>query len=282
MERSYQYDIVVVGGGTAGVAAAVGAAKAGAKTLLVERNAYLGGEAANSGVNCFCGFYTCGSDPVRVVKGIGQLVLDEMRALGPTIAEEISASGNRDIIFQPEYLKCALDNLLEKEHVDYFLHTVLIGAETVENTIRTIQCADDEGLFTVSAKAFVDATGDANLSRLAGAKLIWGNDGGHPQAATLTFRLSGVAADVDLSPAAVERAVVRAKAEGIRNLTREKGFILRMENSGIVHVLLPSIIPEGLSAEEMTRMERRRESRCSDIFRHCEPICREWSTVSWR
>ena len=82
----------------------------------------------------------------------------------------------------------------------------------------------------------VDATGDANLSRLAGAKLIWGNDGGHPQAATLTFRLSGVAADVDLSPAAVERAVVRAKAEGIRNLTREKGFILRMENSGIVHV----------------------------------------------
>ena len=41
MERSYQYDIVVVGGGTAGVAAAVGAAKAGAKTLLVERNAYL-------------------------------------------------------------------------------------------------------------------------------------------------------------------------------------------------------------------------------------------------
>lgn len=63
MERSYQYDIVIVGGGTAGVAAAVGAAKAGAKTLLVERNAYLGGEATNSGVNCFCGFYTCGSDP---------------------------------------------------------------------------------------------------------------------------------------------------------------------------------------------------------------------------
>lgn len=50
MERSYQYDIVIVGGGTAGVAAAVGAAKAGAKTLLVERNAYLGGEATNSGL----------------------------------------------------------------------------------------------------------------------------------------------------------------------------------------------------------------------------------------
>lgn len=256
MNRSYQYDVVVVGGGTAGVAAAVGAAKVGARTLLVERNAYLGGEATNSGVNCFCGFYTCGPGPVRVVRGVGELVLDELRELGPTVDEVTSASGNRDIIFQPEYLKCALDNLLEKEYVDYFLHTVVIGAETASGKIQSIQCADDEGIFTVSAKAFVDASGDANLCRLSGAKLIWGNDGGHPQAATLTFRLSGVPADVDLSPAAVERAVVKAKAAGIRNLTREKGFILRMEKSGIAHVLLPSIIPEGLSAAEMTRMER--------------------------
>ena len=82
MERSYQYDIVVVGGGTAGVAAAVGAAKAGAKTLLVERNGLSRRRGGELRVNCFCGFYTCGSDPVRVVKGIGQLVLDEMRALG--------------------------------------------------------------------------------------------------------------------------------------------------------------------------------------------------------
>ena len=51
MERLQQYDVVVVGGGTAGVSAAVGAAKTGAKTLLIERNAYLGGEATNSGVS---------------------------------------------------------------------------------------------------------------------------------------------------------------------------------------------------------------------------------------
>ena len=53
MERLYQYDVVVVGGGTAGVSAAVGAAKTGAKTLLIERNAYLGGEATHSGVSAF-------------------------------------------------------------------------------------------------------------------------------------------------------------------------------------------------------------------------------------
>ena len=67
MKRVYMYDVVVTGGGTAGVAAAVGASKAGAKTLLIERNPYLGGEATHSGVSAFCGFYSCGADPVRVV-----------------------------------------------------------------------------------------------------------------------------------------------------------------------------------------------------------------------
>ena len=103
-------------------APAVGAAKTGAKTLLIERNAYLGGEATNSGVSAFCGFYTCGENPVRVVEGVGRLVLNEMEALGPTVDYVISATGNRNINFQPEYLKCAMDNLLEKERVDYLLH----------------------------------------------------------------------------------------------------------------------------------------------------------------
>ena len=256
MERLQQYDVVVVGGGTAGVSAAVGAAKTGAKTLLIERNAYLGGEATNSGVSAFCGFYTCGENPVRVVEGVGRLVLNEMEALGPTVDYVISATGNRNINFQPEYLKCAMDNLLEKERVDYLLHTSVIGADTENGTITAIHCVDDEGTFTVAAKAFVDASGDANLARLAGAHLVWGGDDGCPQAATMPFRLSGVDTSCDMSPAAVERAVVKAKEDGIPNLTREKGFILKKEGSNIVGVLLPSIIPDALNAEALTRMER--------------------------
>lgn len=256
MSRLYQYDVVVVGGGTAGVAAAVGAAKTGAKTLLIERNAYLGGEATHSGVGAFCGFYSCGENPVRVVEGVGQLVLDEMEALGPTVDYIISATGNRNINFQPEYLKCAMDNLLEKEHVDYFLHTSVIQAETEEGKIISIQCTDDEGVFQVTARAFVDASGDANLSHLSGAHLVWGGDDGYPQAATMPFRLSGVDTSCDMTPAAVEAAVVKAKKAGIKNLTKEKGFILKKENSNIVCVLLPSVIPNGLTAQEMTRMER--------------------------
>lgn len=255
MERSYQYDVVIVGGGTAGVAAAIGAKILGAKTLLIERNPYFGGEATHSGVSAFCGFYTCGKNPVKVVSGIGDLILQEMEALGPTIDYIISAAGNKNINFQPEYLKCAMDNLLLKYDVDYFLHTRVIAANTKDTVITDIQCADDEGIFTVTANCFVDATGDANLAHLAHAKTVWGTDDSHVQAATLPFRLSGVDTSCDMSPSAVEKAILKAKENGISHLTREKGFIIKKEGSHTVSVLLPSVIPHGLDAKKLTEYE---------------------------
>lgn len=257
MNRTKNYDVVIVGGGTAGCAAAVGAARAGAKTLLIERNPYLGGEATHSGVAAFCGFYTCGGDPVKVVAGAGDLVLKEMEALGPTVDYIVSAVGNKNVNFQPEYLKCALDNLLDKEGVDYYLHTTVIEASVENDAITSITCFDDEGTFTVNADTFVDASGDANLSHLAGAKTFWHyNDSTSVQTATLPFRLSGVDTSCDLSPAAVEKAVKQAKEAGIPHLTRERGFVLKKESSNTVAVLLPSVIPTSLTAEEVTSYEK--------------------------
>ena len=257
MDRNYIYDVAVIGGGTAGCAAAVGAAQAGAKTILIERSPYTGGEATHSGVSAFCGFYSCGENSVRVVEGVGSRVLDEMTRLEPASIEHvISATGNHNINFDHEYLKCAMDNLLENAGVDCFLHTYMIGAQVRDRKIESITCSDDEGVFTVTAKTYVDASGDANLARLAGARFTWGGDDGRAQAATLPFRLSGVDTSKDMSPAAVEKAVLAAKNAGIPYLTKEKGFILKKEGSHIVSVLLPSAIPTGLSSEEMTRMEQ--------------------------
>lgn len=250
------YDVVVVGGGSAGVAAAVGAKNAGADTLLLERNPYLGGEATHSGVTVFCGFFSCGQDPVKVVSGVGDMVLEEMEKLGPVIEYVISPNGNQNILFHPEYLKCALDNLMEREQVDYLLHARVIAAETDGRNLTAVRCADDAGEFLVTASAFVDASGDANLAYLAGAETMWGENGGGVQAATLPFRLTGVDTACDLSPSVIEQAVVRAKKEGIPHLTRERGFLLRRAGSGMVSVLLPSVMPEGITAEDLTRMER--------------------------
>lgn len=255
MERIYKYDVVVAGGGTAGVAAAVGAAEAGAKTLLIERNPYLGGEATHSGVGAFCGFYSCGKNPVKVVSGVGDRVLEELKLLGAEADEIISATGNKNINFQPEYLKCALDNLLNKANVDFFLHTAIVGVGVEDRHLRSVCCSDDEGIFMVEASYFVDATGDANLVHLAGADTMWGGEDHTVQAATMPFRMSGVDTSCDMSPEEVEKAIVQAKKDGIPNLTKEKGFILKKEGSDIVTVLLPSVVPKGLNTEEVTRLE---------------------------
>ena len=255
MERTLNCDVLIAGGGPGGCAAAVGAAKAGAKVILVERSPYLGGEATHVGIGAFCGFYSCGKNQQRVVRGAGQMVLDEMAKLGPVCEEIISAVGNRNFNFHQEYLKCALDNLLEDVGAHVLFHAQVVSAEVSDGKALSVTCADDEGLFVVNAKAFVDATGDANLTHLCKAPTTWGDDKGEVQLATLAFRLSNVDTTCDLTPNAVGAALAKAKADGVTGMTREKGFILKRAGSGIVAVLLPSAIPGGLTAEDLTAME---------------------------
>jgi len=266
MADKMSYDVVIGGGGTAGMAAAIGAAQVGAKVLIIERNAYLGGEATHTGVGAFCGIYTCGKNPQKCVAGASDLIVAEMQKLNPHSTEIIvSAAGNKNVQYKTEYLKFALDNITAKLGIEVLFHTRIISASTENDYLKSLTCADDEGNFTVEAKTFVDATGDANLLHLAGAETLWGEGGDTTvQAATLPFRLCGVDISKDMSPTAVENAVKKGKAAGIPFLTRERGFIQKITGSQEVIVLLPSIIPTGLSAKELTRLET--ETRRQAIY----------------
>jgi hypothetical protein len=228
----------------------------GADVLLIERSGYLGGVGTHAGIGAFNGLYTCGDNPQKCVAGVADVLLDEMNRLSPRSTEPIiSATGNKNIQYKPEFLKIALDRLMDRFKVRYFLHTVMTGAVRENGVVQSVRCADDEREFIVKAAAFVDATGDANLAHMAGAKTFWGDEDG-VMAATLPFRLCNVDISKDMTPAAVERAVRAGKEAGIPNLTRERGFIQRMTGSNEVMVLLPSVIPTGLTSEEVTEMER--------------------------
>lgn len=281
LNRNFSFDVVVAGGGTAGVAAALGAAMAGARVAVLERDPYLGGIATHSGVGAFCGFYTCGDNPVKVVSGAGDLVLEELKALNPHAAEIIiSAAGNKNINFHPEYLKCALDTLMERYHVTLLLHTTITAVWTDAKRMTALVCHDDEGEFTVTADAFVDATGDAALSFMADLPVQIGDAQGAVQTATLPFRLCNVDPHRAYTPAAVEQAVQKGKAAGIPNMTREKGFILQRKGSTMVTVLLPMAEVKDLSAMSLTAQEintRRQALAYTEAFRrylpgmeHCE------------
>ena len=270
MKRRLQYDVVIAGGGVAGIAAAVGASRAGARTLVIERNPYLGGDATHSNVTAYCGFYTTGETPVKVVGGAGDEMLEQLSALGQDTSYEISPNGNPTIKFEPEYMKLAADSLLSQYGIDVLFHSQIIGASQAEGRIHEVICVDDEGEFRVTANSFVDATGDANLAFLARAETVWGNGRGEAQVASLVMRIDHIGEDADLSPEAVRKAVRKAKTDEDQYLTKETGVIIRRTGWDFGYVLLPSSKLSELSAAELSRAEmdtRRQAHAYLEAFR---------------
>ena len=78
LEVKGEYDVLVAGGGPAGLAAALAAAREGARTLLVERHGFLGGMGTAGLVGSFCGFYTTGREKKTIIGGIGARVIDRL------------------------------------------------------------------------------------------------------------------------------------------------------------------------------------------------------------
>lgn len=164
------YDMLVAGGGPAGTAAAVTAARLGAKVLLVEATGCLGGMGTAGLVSTFGPV----SDGKRMLVGgfMKELVesMFQRGALGPHVVPEfLYAQLNRWVPFKPEMLKRILDEMVQDAGVDVRFFTRLIDAEASDGKIEGAVISNIEGYKFIRAKVFIDATGDAQLSALAGA-----------------------------------------------------------------------------------------------------------------
>jgi hypothetical protein len=198
------YDVVVIGGGAAGVAAAVGAARAGARTALIERYGFLGGAATNSQVLSFCGFFVRDPDATQAepaVGGVGREVLDRLVRLGTHPQPTKTRLGNWVVFFQPESLKLALDEVLAEAGVTVLLHSLLVGAHRVGNRITSVDIADHDGVHRLEAAAFVDASGEGDLCACAEVPMIGAAAlGTSLQAASFPARIGGIEPDVVPDP----------------------------------------------------------------------------------
>ena len=195
-------DIVVVGGGPAGLCAAVAAARGGAKVILVEKNAFCGGMATAGMVAPFMTCYDSGGDKM-LIRGIFEELVERLIAVGgaihPSKVESKTAftsyidKGHVHVTpFKAESLKIVADEMLTEAGVKILYHTQLVDAEAEGDKVTRIIVAMKEGLASIRAKAFIDCTGDGDLAAKAGAAYTIGNAQGKMQPATMFFTVGGV------------------------------------------------------------------------------------------
>lgn len=186
-----QYDVLVVGGGNAGCAAAIAAARHGAKTLLVERYGFLGGTATAAMVGPWMTFH---SGDKRIVGGIAQEIVDRLVRMGGSPGHLHDSSDYVPTItpFDPEVHKALLFEMMQEAGVHLLLHAYFLRAVMDGESVAGAVFATVAGEREYRARITIDATADAYVAASAGVATQQGDERGRVQPATLIFRLSHV------------------------------------------------------------------------------------------
>jgi hypothetical protein len=216
-ETRVKYDVVVVGGGAAGVAAAVTAARSGARTALVERYGFLGGMATAGMVSTICGLYhTSPSGPPEPLNaGVGEELARRLAAM-PGSGSPVRRGRTWVLPYTPFAFACVADELAASAPaLDVYLHAYLVGVQASEGRVQALRVAGSERPLELSAGAVVDASGDAVVAEHAGAATETAPPAAR-QLPSLVFVLQHVDTDL-LGPGprvALLRALVLAEREG--------------------------------------------------------------------
>lgn len=169
--NTLSYDVVVVGGGAAGLAAAIAAGTAGARTALVERYGFLGGMATAGMVSTICGLYHCapGGAPEPINEGFAETFAGRLIAM-PGCQKPVRRGRSFVLPYTPFAFACLADELVAAvAPLDVYLHAYLVGAEGGPDRIDALRIATWERSLELRARVVVDTSGDAVLARQAGA-----------------------------------------------------------------------------------------------------------------
>jgi|LFRM01.1.fsa_nt_gb hypothetical protein len=185
------YDVLVLGGGTAGVVAAIAAARSGAATLVIEKNSYLGGVAATS--IPFLGMYD-GRDR-RVNAGIPQELVERMKAEGGSLDGVFGATWmDKDYRFsitpfEEETYKFIAQEMLVEAGAEVLFHTFISRVFMDGDHIQGVEVVNKSGTSLYTAKTYVDCTGDADVAYRCQVPMV---EKQHVQNASMLFKIGGV------------------------------------------------------------------------------------------
>lgn len=251
-------DVLVAGGGPAGICAALAAARTGARTMVVEHYGFLGG------------MWTAGLlNPLFEVNNKGAILADLIRR----IKQAGGWGGLWDICFDTETMKFQLDRMMEEAGVRVLLYSTVVDTLCAGNVVRGVVVENKSGRSALLAKVVVDCTGDGDVAFRAGATFEKGRrDDGLMQPMTLMFRIAGVDftqknAD-ELYQIFSELVPAEAKKLPYRN-----PWVIHLPEKGEAVVMMTHMHRrDGTRAEDLTAASvegRRQVQEALAIFRKC-------------
>lgn len=238
------YDVVVVGSGAAGSAAAIASARSGASTLLIEKLPFLGGN-STAVLDTFYGFYTPGERSLKVVGGIGDEVVAQLERYGPVLHRPNTYGAGMGVTYVAEHLKVAWEDLVTGSGCDVLLHAFVQDVVVDDGCVNGLLVATKAGLATISCSVVVDTSGDGDVCHHGGFGYELAGEIDPAQTLTTTFRMINVDNDrrATITKDELHGLMAEAAATGDYDLPRREG------SDHITPV-------DGMTATVMTRLDQ--------------------------
>ena len=276
-----EFDVVVLGGGPGGIAAASAAARSGRSTVLIERYGFLGGAGTAAGLSTFCGLHAnVHGEQVQVIHGVADEILErlqKMDSLNPphlSLANKIAAQA-----YDISAYKIVADELVTGSGAKILFHAFGVGmTRRSDREIDTVIVESKSGRQAIRGRMFVEGSGDGDLAVWAGLPFELGDGAGNMLYPTTMFRIIGV------DPARAGRAwetipqlMDEAAAKG-RSFPR-KGAIVRPQRdpiewrANLTQIKNPDgTAVSGIDVEQMSYGEIEGRRQCWDVFEFIKSV----------
>lgn len=284
-------DVLVVGGGISGCMAAISAARCGLDVLLMERYGFLGGTLTANGTGPMMTFH---AGDRQVVKGITGELIDRLCQKGKSVGHIFDTTCYTYTVtpFDAEAMKAELEEMLLEAGGKVLYHSFLCDVKRDDAQITEVTVAGKDGFKTIQARVYIDASGDADISRFAGLKTHMGRkEDGKCQPLTLNMKLYNVdipkvRAYIKANPEDFNRMDARlvdkaprlsvggfdktfAKARQMGDITFEREFLLFFETNNEGEVIVNTTRISGinpLKPEELTLAEITGRQQSEEVY----------------
>ncbi|OFZ98700.1 MAG: hypothetical protein A3H35_08105 [Betaproteobacteria bacterium RIFCSPLOWO2_02_FULL_62_17] len=276
-----EYDVVVLGGGPSGIAAAAAAGRSGRSTILIERYGFLGGSGTAACISDFCGLHAnVHGEHRQVVHGIADEIQDRLQKMGGLKEPHLSLrSMIKAQVYDLSAYKIALDELLLGSGVKILFHAMAAGVHMeTDRQIGALFIESKSGRAAIRGRIFIDCSGDGDIAAWSGAPFEYGDGLGNTLYPSMKFRINNVdpvrAKDGrNLLPRLMEEAEARG-----RKFPR-KGALMRAQINPIEWVANATLVKnpdgtavDGTNVEQLSYGEVEGRRQCWEVFEFIKSV----------